>query len=241
MQEGGNREYYGAQGSAPIWQHKGYVSILSQPICRRPGSNRYVTLCQDRDLVDDTPFLSLKPPKELRSFFDGKTEPGESVKTPCIVGKLICTREDGGEEYYHTANLMVPPGTGKSSELFLADLFIPQMRIADAEGGRALQKGYIMVSDYLGDQELFVPAERMPRELNPHELSGILFQGKIVHTHKTGNGLPLIHVVNNSAYSPRAFSQNAEKLAELNELIRGGEKFWWDYYPAWSESQAADS
>ena len=236
MQESSGREYYGANGLKPIWLHKGFLSIYSQPICRRPGSKRYVTLCSDRDLIYETPFLSLKLPKELRPFFDAKTEPGEGVKTPCILGKLICTREDDEEAYYYTANLMVPPGTGKSSELLLADLFIPQMRIADEAGGSSSQKGYVMVSDYLGGQELFLPADRMPRDLNPHELSGVLFHGKIVHTHKAGQGLPLIHVVNNSVYSPRAFIQNAEKLTELIKQIHAGEKFWWDDYGAPPES-----
>lgn len=208
-------------------KNKGLISIYTSPILAQDRSTHkgaYVTSCQDLDGID---VLFLNIPQELQPFFDKRIENQYPMCTPCVVGE--CVDE---EHSYHNATLLVPPGINRDSKLFRNGLVIPNMKIVGT-----VWKGYLMESEHLGPQRLFVPALRSfetLKELDPDAWSKIRFQGIIYDAHKGEKRKrpfhPFIYTRENSITDKEILDENAKRMEGLKEAMAKHEvKFWWEW------------
>ncbi len=178
-----------------------------------------------RSPCDDYPNLPLfiSPPKELVRCLEkiarnnlGESDRKKVIYTPCMIDNIQYQEKTS----YYRAWLLSPPGIDRNSRLFVPDLAVPNLRLYRTFMVRGNVTGYIMVSDYIGKQEFFVP---------PHKEIDLehTYQGVIQDVPEDPRRRPVISI-----------KQFIESIAEKNrsnswEIRTSDSKFWWKSELIW--------
>jgi hypothetical protein len=175
----------------------------------------------------------LEAARRRRLYELGEDDDGP-VFLPCVVGMRTHR-----ELPYYDATLLVPPGMARGSELLSPGMAVLRLRVLRRLGGRGDQKGFILESEYTGDQQFYAGLHSSLVDLGQKD--DVEFQGAVWDV-PGGGRRPVVRILNDSVRSPVVFEKNRETLKSLKELQRLGDdvrmqqqhrdfsgvKFWWD-------------
>ncbi len=145
---------------------------------------------------------------------------------PCLIQEQAEAKHTSSS-YYWTRPL-VPPGIYKGDKFFVADLIIPCVHLYDIVTTRSGGKSYIMLSEYLGSQRLFVDGNKIK---DGSSLQGNIFHA-VIRDAKDGKKCknPLVTLFRDPL-SKEILRQNRDEFSSMEMLQRKtnvNEMFWWD-------------
>lgn len=187
---------------------KGSISIYTFPLFLQ--GDAYRTCCDDFSTA-----LFIRPPRELEPYFEEACKTWGSdnpTLTPCVIG-----RRTHRELPYHNARLLVPPYITEDSPLFVSGLVVPAVKME-----RSTPNGYILSSDYLGPQRLYLSLSQAQIQ----NLQRAYFQVIIEEVYRDRRRHPKVSIVDNSPENSGIVEQNKHMLDKLKMVPK--ERLWWN-------------
>ncbi len=203
---------------------RGYIATDNNIF--RKNENGVYTTGSDTFCVN----LLILPPECVRGQFRKALkmykEKDTKVMAPCMIEKKAYTKHT--DNTYYWTRPIVPPGTNKNSKFFLPELIVPCVYIHDSVKIKNGGMGYIMVSEYLGGQKLFVDGNKIRDDTTLQEN---MFHAVIKATNSETEGKNPLVILLREPLSKEIIKQNRDEISHMERLQRKNrtnDMFWWD-------------
>jgi len=121
----------------------------------------------------------------------------------------------------HTGEILIPPEIDENSPLFLPGLLVPDIRVHDEVMDHDNNpRFYVLRSEYLGDQDLYINAKILLRREADARYIGV-----IESIPEREGTRPRVRLTVSSKDNEPLFLENKQKL---DEMLSSSSTFWWD-------------
>jgi len=160
-------------------------------------------------------------PRKIEPLFRRALNESSYLNVDTNIVVYMPTVHDGrpqGEHSDHCGRLLIPPKIDQKSELFFQGLVVPDMQLHDEVRRDGSLRGFILLSEYLGNQQLFTSQRKnIGDSPNTRYLGWIFEVGR--------RRIPVVNIAISTDINETVFRENESKL-EL--ILNSSSRFWWN-------------